>query len=101
MPKIAEAIGGEDGQIQLLESLPLRARQRVLVTALKEESHNNEGNDSDKTRAGETTLLSESALAEDWNRKEEDEAWSPLQKEEVRSEIVETVAELLRAGKQT
>ena len=80
MPKTAEAIVGENGQIQLLESLPLRARQRVLVTALEEESFPNaESNDSAETRAGETALLSESALAEDWNRKEEDEAWSHLQ----------------------
>lgn len=27
----------------------------------------------------ETTLLSEAALAEDWNRAEEDEAWAHLQ----------------------
>ena len=80
MPKTAEAIVGEDGQIQLLESLPLRARQRVLVTVLEEEfSSDAERNISDKTRAEETALLSESALAEDWNRKEEDEAWSHLQ----------------------
>ena len=80
MPKTAEAIVGEDGQIQLLESLPLRTRQRVLVTVLEEEfSSDPERNSSDKTRAEETALLSESALAEDWNRKEEDEAWSHLQ----------------------
>jgi hypothetical protein len=79
MPKTAEAIVGEDGQIQLLESLPLRARQRVLVTVLEEESSDAESNDSAETRAGKTALLSESALAEDWNRKEEDEAWSHLQ----------------------
>ncbi|PSQ71548.1 MAG: hypothetical protein BRD38_01685 [Bacteroidetes bacterium QH_9_67_14] len=92
MPKTAEAIVGENGQIHLLESLPLRARQRVLVTALEEESFPNaESNDSAETRAGETALLSESALAEDWNRKEEDEAWSHLQPD---------VAEWLRAGKQ-
>ena len=28
--------------------------------------------------APETTLLNETALAEDWNRPEEDEAWSHL-----------------------
>jgi len=79
MPKTAEAIVGEDGQIQLLESLPLRARQRVLVTVLEEEFSDAESNDSAETREGKTALLSESALAEDWNRKEEDEAWSHLQ----------------------
>ncbi|MGI8542179.1 MAG: hypothetical protein ACR2MD_01715 [Aridibacter sp.] len=30
----------------------------------------------------ETALLSEAALAEDWNRLEEDEAWSYLQSEQ-------------------
>lgn len=81
MPKTAEAIVGEDGQIQLLESLPLRARQRVLVTALEEEASAEENSTSGggKIRANETALMSESALAEDWNRKEEDEAWSHLQ----------------------
>ncbi|MEI7869715.1 MAG: hypothetical protein WCI11_17650 [Candidatus Methylumidiphilus sp.] len=31
--------------------------------------------------AHETALLSEATLAEDWNRPEEDEAWSHLQQE--------------------
>ena len=30
-------------------------------------------------QASESALLSEAALAEDWNRPEEDEAWSYLQ----------------------
>jgi len=33
----------------------------------------------DITNVPETALLSEPALAEDWNRPEEDEAWSYLQ----------------------
>ena len=78
MPKTVEAVVDENGQIQLLESLPLRARQRVLVTVLEEESSTERGS-SDTPQAGETALLSESALAEDWNRQEEDEAWSYLQ----------------------
>ncbi len=32
--------------------------------------------------AGEPALLSEQALGEDWNRPEEDEAWSYLQSEQ-------------------
>ena len=81
MPKTAEAIVGEDGQIQLLESLPLRARQRVLVTALDEESggRNSAAATAREAQASETALMSEGALAEDWNRKEEGEAWSHLQ----------------------
>lgn len=72
MPKTVEAVVDEDGQIQLLESLPLRARQRVLVTVLEERAKENPG-------ASETALLSEKALAKDWNREEEDNAWSHLQ----------------------
>ena len=33
----------------------------------------------DSPAPGETALLSEDALAEDWNREEEDEAWRHLQ----------------------
>jgi hypothetical protein len=36
--------------------------------------------------AHETALLSEAALAEDWNRPEEDAAWSHLQPDNARSE---------------
>ena len=38
-----------------------------------------DGNDS---HTNETALLSEAAFAADWNRPEEDEAWSHLQDEE-------------------
>ena len=41
---------------------------RALVTILDEEPH-----------ANETALLSEAVLAGDWNRPEEDAAWSHLQ----------------------
>ena len=35
----------------------------------------------DSPASAETALLSEDALAEDWNREEEDEAWQHLQSE--------------------
>jgi len=35
-----------------------------------------------KATVSETALLSEAALAEDWMRPEEDEAWSHLQSEQ-------------------
>lgn len=78
MPKTVEAIVGEDGSIQLPDSISLKRDQRVLVTILEEadEANRNFENDS---RAGETALLSEGALAEDWTREEEDEAWKHLQ----------------------
>jgi hypothetical protein len=72
MPRTVEAIVDESGQIRLLESLPLRAKQRVLVTVLEEEA-------KDESEVNQGALLSENALAEDWNRDEEDEAWSHLQ----------------------
>ncbi|HEV3471546.1 MAG TPA: hypothetical protein VG148_19620 [Pyrinomonadaceae bacterium] len=70
MIKTVEAVIDEDGQVQLLESVRLPEARRALVTILEEEP-----------AAGlpETALLSEQALAEDWSRPEEDEAWSHLQ----------------------
>jgi len=51
------------------EKVQLPAARRVLVTIVEEPATDNM----------ETTLLSEPALAIDWNRPEEDEAWSHLQ----------------------
>jgi hypothetical protein len=68
MVKTFEAIIDEQGQIRLLEAVRLPARRRALVTVLNEEP----------VQVSETALLSEEALA-DWNRPEEDAAWSHLQ----------------------
>jgi hypothetical protein len=65
-----EAIADEHGNIRLLETIPLPIGRRVLVTILEEELI---------LPVDEVTLLSEAALAEDWNRLEEDAAWSHLQ----------------------
>ena len=67
MHKTVEAIVNENGQVQLLEPLNLSYPARALVTVLEAE------------RTDETALLSEAALAEDWERQEEDEAWQHLQ----------------------
>ena len=75
MPRTVEAVVDEHGHIRLLEPLELRASQRVLVTVLEDEP------DADTRDVSETALLSEEALAEDWNRDEEDEAWEHLQPE--------------------
>jgi hypothetical protein len=64
-----EAVVDEHGNVRLLESVSLPARRRALVTILEEEP---------STGASENALLSEASLAEDWNRPEEDEAWSHL-----------------------
>ena len=70
MIKTVEAVIDEKGNVRLLEPLHSRTARRALVTILEE---------SPVERASETALFSEAALAEDWNRPEEDEAWSHLQ----------------------
>ncbi len=69
MLKTVEAVLEADGRLRLLEQVDLPHARRVLVIFLDDES---EG-------AGETALLSEHALAKDWERPEEDEAWQHLQ----------------------
>ena len=66
-----EAVIDEQGNVRLLETLHLSKPCRALVTILEEEPGG----------AAETTLLSERALAKDWNRPEEEAAWSYLQSE--------------------
>lgn len=67
MHKTVEAIIDENGQIRLLEPLKLSYPARALVTVLEAGS------------ADDTALLSEAALAEDWERQEENKAWRHLQ----------------------
>ena len=74
MPKTVKAMVDKHGHIRLLEPLKLHTSQRVLATVLEEEP------DAKEYGASETVLLSEKALAEDWNR--EDEAWKHLQPEQ-------------------
>ena len=68
MIRTVEATIDEQGAVQLQEAVALTGRHRAFVTILDEEPHPNA-----------TALLSEAALAEDWNRPEEDAAWSHLQ----------------------
>ncbi len=72
MIRTVEAVIDEKGNVQLLEPVHLQATRRALVTILEEQP-----------TAGvcDAALLSEPALAEDWNRPEEDEAWAHLQPE--------------------
>jgi len=71
MLQTVEAIIDETGNIRLLEPLHLSSSHRALVTILDETS---------PVAGPETALLSEPALAADWNRPEEDAAWSHLQR---------------------
>ncbi len=70
MIQTVEAVVDEQGKVRLLTPIHLPTARRALVTILEEKPAVN---------VPETALLSESALAEDWNRPEEDAAWSHLQ----------------------
>ena len=72
MSRTIEALIDKDGQVRLLEAVSLSSTRRALVTILDDE----ENYDSQ-----DVTLMSEAALAVDWDRPEEDEAWSHLQHE--------------------
>ena len=65
-----EAIVDKTGNIRLLEPVKLPSSSRVLITVMDEKP---------LIHINEEALLSEAALAEDWNRPEEDEAWDYLQ----------------------
>ncbi len=67
MLKSLEATIGPDGVVRLREPVRLKRACRAIVTII------------DGPDVPETALLSEQALAEDWTRPEEDEAWSHLQ----------------------
>ena len=72
MIRTVEAVIDEHGNLRLLEPVHLTSARRALVTIL---------DDHPATGVPDSALLSEAALAEDWNRPEEDEAWLHLQRE--------------------
>jgi hypothetical protein len=69
MIQTVEALIDRSGQVRLLQPIVLPAMRRAFVTILDDEPELN---------ALETAMLSEPALAVDWNTAEEDEAWSHL-----------------------
>ena len=71
MIRTIEAIIDQKGHVRLSEPVKLPSSCRALVMILDEKP---------VTHINEEALLSEAALAEDWNRPEEDEAWQHLQK---------------------
>ena len=73
MIRAVEAIVDERGQVRLLETVELEGARRAIVTILDDEP---------AVHSLETALLSEAALATDWNRPEEDAAWSHLQEQQ-------------------
>jgi hypothetical protein len=58
----------KDGTVRLPKKVKLPAARRGILTILDEPAP-----------VAETALLSEAALAQDWDRPEEDEAWAHLQ----------------------
>jgi len=67
MLRTIEARIDEQGHIHLLEEVKISNASRALVIILGDEANLNEA-----------AALSEQSLARDWNRPEEDEAWSHL-----------------------
>lgn len=73
MIKTIEAVVEKDGTVRLLEHIEFSSARRAVVTILDEEEM------KIYLQKNETAFVSEPSLAKDWNRTEEDEAWSHLQ----------------------
>ena len=73
MLQTIEATIDEQGNVRLLQPIQLSKPRRAYVTIL-----------DDERDSPETALLSEASLAEDWDRPEEDAAWSHLHPAPVR-----------------
>lgn len=69
MIQTVEAVVDAAGRVQLLGPIHVLSPRRALVTVLEEPA----------AIPGEAALLAEASLAVDWNRPEEDAAWSHLQ----------------------
>ena len=67
-----QAVIEKNGKVHLLENVQISRPRRALVTILEDEAFDEIPNITD--------LLSEQALATDWNRPEEDEAWAHLRR---------------------
>jgi hypothetical protein len=68
MIQTVEAVVDANGQVRLLGEVRITGPRRALVMVLEEPA----------AVPGETALLAEPALSEDWSRPEEDAAWSHL-----------------------
>ncbi len=68
MIQTIEATIDENGVVRLSETVHIKGVHRALVTVL----------DEPPSEGLETALLSQPALAADWSKPEEDEAWSHL-----------------------
>ena len=70
MIQTLEAEIDEHGSVKLAKPVHLDRSHRALVMIMPDDA---------ASGAGECALLSEAALAEDWNNPEEDAAWEHLQ----------------------
>jgi hypothetical protein len=68
MLRAVEAIVDEKGHVRLSEKIHIQGIHRAVLTILDETIEEN----------NITAFLSEQALAKDWNRPEEEEAWKDL-----------------------
>lgn len=71
MLRTVEAVIETDGRVRLLEEVAVNEPRRALVTILDEAAD----------EPNLPYLLSEQALAEDWNRAEEEVAWAHLRED--------------------
>lgn len=69
MLQSVKGIIDQDGKLRVLEDVNLPKSRRVIIVILDEEPTDEDNN---------LALMSEAALARDWDRPEEDEAWSHL-----------------------
>jgi len=74
MIRTVEAIVDEHGNVHLLEPLQLHGPCRAILAVDDRATA-----DFGEARAEVLARLSEASLAQDWNRPEEDAAWSRLQ----------------------
>jgi hypothetical protein len=66
--RTVEATVEKDGTVRLHKKIKLPTSRRAILTILDEPA-----------LVSQTALLSEAALAKDWDRPEEDKAWAHLQ----------------------
>lgn len=71
MIRTVEAVIDEQGNVRLLEPVHPAQARRALVIILDE---------LPKALSSESAVISEAALARDWDRPEDDAAWSHLQR---------------------
>ena len=68
-----QAVVNGDGGVQLLQELSINSPKRALLIVFDEEY------EESVYEKSLPYILSESSLAVDWNRQEEDQAWAYLQ----------------------